>query len=35
MIEEMEKSETELVNKILNQETMRRQEEILTRMLES
>lgn len=35
MIEEMEKSETEMVNKILNQETMRRQEEILTRMLES
>jgi hypothetical protein len=35
MIEEMEKTETELVNKILNQETMQRQEEILTRMLES
>ncbi|MHC1777404.1 MAG: DUF4175 family protein [Lentimicrobium sp.] len=35
MIEEMDKTETELVNKILNQETMRRQEEILTRMLES
>jgi hypothetical protein len=35
MIEEMDKTETELVNKILNQETMRRQQEILTRMLES
>ncbi|MFH1120206.1 MAG: DUF4175 family protein [Bacteroidota bacterium] len=35
MIEEMERTETEMVNKILNQETMRRQEEILTRMLES
>ncbi|NTW23812.1 MAG: DUF4175 domain-containing protein, partial [Lentimicrobium sp.] len=35
MIEEMERTETELVNKILNQETMRRQEEILTRLLES
>ncbi len=35
MIDEMDKTETELVNKILNQETMRRQEEILTRMLES
>ena len=35
MIEEMERTETEMVNKIINQETMRRQEEILTRMLES
>jgi len=35
MIEEMDKTETELVNKILNQETMLRQQEILTRMLES
>jgi len=34
-LEDMERSETELVNKILNQETMRRQEEILTRLLES
>jgi len=35
MIEQMEQSETELVNKILNQQTMQRQEEILTRLLES
>lgn len=35
MLQEMERTETELVNKILNQETMRRQEEILTRLLES
>lgn len=35
MIQEMEKTETELVNKILNQETMKRQQEILTRLLES
>jgi len=35
MIEEMDKTESDLVNKILNQETMRRQEEILTRLLES
>lgn len=35
MIQEMEKTETELVNKILNQQTMKRQQEILTRLLES
>jgi hypothetical protein len=35
MIQEMEKTETELVNKILNQQTLQRQEEILTRLLES
>jgi hypothetical protein len=35
MIQDMERTETELVNKIINQETMRRQEEILTRLLES
>jgi hypothetical protein len=35
MMQEMEKTETELVNKILNQETLWRQQEILTRLLES
>lgn len=35
MIQEMEKTETELVNKILNQQTIQRQEQILTRLLES
>ncbi len=35
MLQEMEKTETDLVNKILNQQTMKRQEEILTRLLES
>jgi hypothetical protein len=35
MLQEMEKTETELVNKILNQQTMNRQQEILTRLLES
>lgn len=35
MLQEMEKTETELVNKILNQSTMQRQQEILTRLLES
>lgn len=35
MLQEMEKTETDLVNKILNQETMKRQQEILTRLLES
>lgn len=35
MIQEMEKTETEMVNKILNQQTMNRQQEILTRLLES
>lgn len=34
-IQEMEQTETELVNKLLNQQTMRRQEEILTRLLEA
>ncbi len=33
--EEMEQTETDLVNKILNQETLKRQQEILTRLLES
>jgi hypothetical protein len=31
----MEKTETDLVNKILNNETLKRQQEILTRLLES
>lgn len=35
MLQEMERTETDLVNKILNQQTMKRQEEILTRLLES
>lgn len=35
MLQEMEKTETELVNKIINQQTMKRQQEILTRLLES
>lgn len=35
MIQEMEKTETELVNKVLNKQTMERQQEILTRLLES
>ena len=35
MMQEMEKTETELVNKILNKQTMERQAEILTRLLES
>ncbi|HLN53612.1 MAG TPA: DUF4175 family protein [Lentimicrobium sp.] len=34
-LQEMEKTETDLVNKRLNQETMKRQQEILTRLLES
>lgn len=34
-IQDMEKSESEMVNKIINQQTMKRQQEILTRMLES
>jgi hypothetical protein len=33
--EKMEETETDLVNKIINQETIQRQEEILTRLLES
>lgn len=35
MMQEMEKTETELVNKIINQNTIKRQQEILTRLLES
>jgi hypothetical protein len=35
LAEKMEETETDLVNKILNNETMKRQQEILTRLLES
>jgi len=35
LAEKMEETETDLVNKVISQETIRRQEEILTRMLES
>lgn len=35
IIDQMEKTETELVNKKLNNETMKRNDEILTRLLES
>lgn len=35
LMEEMEKTEEELVNKILNSQTMNRQKEILTRLLKS
>jgi hypothetical protein len=35
MIEQMEKTETDLVNKNLTSETMRRQQEIMTRLLEA
>lgn len=35
MIEEMEQTETDLVNKMLTRETLRRQQDILTRMLRS
>jgi hypothetical protein len=35
MIEKMEETETDLVNKLLSNETMKRQQEILTRLLES
>jgi hypothetical protein len=35
MLKDMEKTETDLVNKILNNETLKRQQEILTRLLES
>ena len=35
MVKEMEQTESELVNKVLNEATMRRQQEILTRLLES
>lgn len=35
MLKDMEKTETDLVNKIINSETLKRQQEILTRLLES
>jgi cell division protein FtsB len=35
LAEKMEETETDLVNKMINQETINRQEEILTRLLES
>ncbi|GAB1404585.1 ATPase [Lentimicrobium sp.] len=35
MIKNMEQTESDLVNKLLNESTMRRQQEILTRLLES
>ena len=35
IIEKMEETETDLVNKMISQETIMRQEEILTRLLES
>ena len=35
MLKNMEKTETELVNKMLSNETMKRQQDILTRLLES
>lgn len=35
IMKKMEQTETELVNKILNNETLKRQQEILTRLLES
>jgi len=35
MMKKMEQTETDLVNKILNSETLKRQQEILTRLLES
>lgn len=35
MIEQMEKTETDLVNKSITSETMRRQQEIMTRLLEA
>jgi hypothetical protein len=35
LAKEMEKTETDLVNKILNNETFKRQQEILTRLLEA
>jgi hypothetical protein len=35
MIKDMEQTESDLVNKLLNESTMRRQQEILTRLLES
>ena len=35
LADKMEETETDLVNKVISQETIRRQEEILTRLLES
>jgi hypothetical protein len=35
LADKMEETETDLVNKVINQETIKRQEEILTRLLES
>ena len=35
MMQKMEQTETDLVNKLISQETIRRQQEILTRLLES
>lgn len=35
LAEEMEKTENDLVNKMITQETLRRQQEILTRLLEA
>jgi hypothetical protein len=35
MLQKMEQTETDLVNKMITQETLRRQQDILTRMLES
>ena len=35
LADKMEETETDLVNKMLSQETIKRQEEILTRLLES
>lgn len=35
MLKDMEQTETDLVNKMISQETLKRQEEILTRLLES
>jgi len=35
LMKEMEKTERELVNKIINQQTMQRQQQIMTRLLES
>ena len=35
MLKEMEQTEKDLVNKIINQQTVNRQQQILTRLLES
>ena len=35
LMQEMEKTEKELVHKMINQQTMKRQEQIMTRLLES